>query len=146
MVLMLAVVTLAAVALSGQDVKRLTLLILTKALIVLSSVAYVSVSFNALTLFDCTKLSDGNFYVDADLGTTPLTFFLCFSAIVLRDLNLGIYWFAIPQAVVVPRRYAMLQWPMVEVLPCWDDERASLRDRHAGCLLPNALPAKASPL
>lgn len=67
---MVAVVAALAVFLTNRrDFRRLYFLVLTKSFILLASLAYVSASFNTLALFDCTRLPDGNYYLDADLGT-----------------------------------------------------------------------------
>lgn len=67
--LTVALLTLAAVLLLRREGKvTFATLILTKAFIVLASLSFVSLSFNALAFFDCTKLADGNYYVDNNLG------------------------------------------------------------------------------
>lgn len=62
------VATVAVGVLHRDEFKRYMALVLTRVFILLASLGYVSLSFSALSLFDCTKLDDGRYYLDADLG------------------------------------------------------------------------------
>lgn len=70
------VVSVAVVGILVRDrsqLRRLLPLVLIKAFIVLGSLGYISTSFNALQLFDCTRLPDDRYYLDANLGVRCFT-------------------------------------------------------------------------
>ncbi|KNC48723.1 uncharacterized protein AMSG_00498, partial [Thecamonas trahens ATCC 50062] len=84
-----------------------TLIVLERTVIIVAPLLYIPLSRSSLILFDCSRLADGNYYLDADLGRR------CFDAAWLRLLPLGliavcIYVIGIPLYIGLPLLFKRL--------------------------------------